>query len=191
MKPVSLIAYPVATICLILAASAESRPLSEILQSFHILQSPLQLPNPFANMPPTDESVSTGVLISDVVGKTQAIAIFSSLTRGIDSVSSRLNTASQNATVLAPDNSVMRDLKRKPWEDAEDYNTFGADAYKGQSGEDRAHKNLRTFVEKHIVPESPWEENQKVKTLGGNEVWWERKDGKNIVRSSLNCRTRC
>jgi hypothetical protein len=184
MKPSTLFAYPAATICLILAASAESRPLSEILQSFHIPQVPLNLPNPFANMPPADESVSTGVIISDVIGKTQAIAIFSGLTRDIDSVSGRLDTASQNATVLAPDNSVMRDLKRKPWEDAEDYNAFGEDAYKGQSGEDRAHKNLRRFVERHIVPESPWEENKKVKTLDGNEVWWEKKDGKKMVRCS-------
>jgi len=184
MKPAPFFAYPAATICLILAASAESRPLSEILQSFHIPQAPLHLPNPFANMPPADETVSTGVIISDVIGKTQTIAIFSGLTRDIDSVSGRLDTASQNATVLAPDNSVMRDLKRKPWEDAEDYNTFGADAYKGQSGEDRAHQNLRRFVEKHIVPESPWEENKKVKTLDGNEVWWEKKDGKKMVGSS-------
>ena len=190
MKPVSLIAYPVATISLILAASAESRPLSEILQSFHILQSPLRISNPFTNMPPTDESVSTGVIISDVIGKTQTIAIFSGLTRDIDSVSGRLDTASQNATVLAPDNTVMRNLKRKPWEGAEDYNTLGADAYKGQSGEDRAHKNLRKFVEKHIVPESPWEENKKVQTLDGNEIWWENKDGKKTVCLSSMCNSK-
>ncbi|KAF2682468.1 hypothetical protein K458DRAFT_370363 [Lentithecium fluviatile CBS 122367] len=182
MKPASLFAYPAATICLILAASAESRPFSDILKSFHIPQSPLHPPNPFANMPPADETVSTGVIISDVIGKTQAIAIFSGLTRDIDSVSSRLDDASQNATVLAPDNRVMRDLKRKPWEDAEDYNTFGADAYQGKSGEDRAHKNLRRFVERHIVPESPWEKDKKVKTLDGNEVWWESKDGKKMIQ---------
>jgi hypothetical protein len=181
MKTASFFVYPAATICLILAASAESRPLSEILRSFHIPQSPLSLPNPFANMPPTDETVSTGVIISDVIGKTQSIAIFSGLTRDIDSVSGRLDNASQNATVLAPDNSVMRDLKRKPWEDPDDYEKFGTNAYQGQSGEDRAHKNLRAFVERHIVPESPWEEGKKLKTLGGTEVWWERKDGKKTV----------
>ena len=130
---------------------------------------------------PSDETVSIGVIISDVIGKTQAIAIFSGLTRDIDPVSDRLDDASQNATVLAPDNSVMRDLKRKPWEDPEDYSQFGSEAYKGQDGEDRAHKNLRRFVERHIVPESPWEEGKKVKTLDGNEVWWINKDGKKMV----------
>lgn len=184
MKPASLFAYPAATVCLILAASAESRPFSSLFESLHLPQSPIKLPNPFA-MPPTDETVSTGVIISDVIGKTQSIAIFSGLTRDIDPVSSRLDDASKNATVLAPDNSVMKALKRKPWEDPEDYNSLGADAYKGPDGEDRAHKNLRRFVERHIVPESPWEEGSKVKTLDGNEVWWESKDGKKKVCSVL------
>lgn len=185
MKPTSLFAYPTATICLILAASAESRPFSSLLKSFHIPQAPLRLPNPFAAMPPTDETVSTGVILSDVIGKSQSIAIFSGLTRDIDSVSDRLDDASKNATVLAPDNSVMRGLRRKPWEDPEDYNSFGANAYQGKDGEDRAHRNLRRFVEKHIVPESPWEEGKRAKTLGGNEVWWERKDGKKMVGLAL------
>ncbi|KAL1603583.1 hypothetical protein SLS60_005171 [Paraconiothyrium brasiliense] len=177
MRPASLFAYPAATICLIFAASAT--PLSDIIKAFDIHQLPL-LSNPLADMP-SDDSVSTGVIISDVIGKTQAIAIFSGLTRDIDPVSGRLDDASQNATVLAPDNSAMKKLERKPWEDAEDYDTFGAEAYRGQDGEDRAHKNLRRFVEKHIVPESPWAEGKKVKTLNGNEVWWETKDGKKKV----------
>jgi hypothetical protein len=179
MKPASLFACPAATVCLILAASAAPRPLSDIINAFDSHQLPL-LPNPLADMP-SDDSVSTGVIISDVIGKTQAIAIFSGLTRDIDPVSGRLDDASQNATVLAPDNSAMKNLKRKPWEDAEDYEAFGAEAYKGQDGENRAHKNLRRFVERHIVPESPWEEGKKVKTLNGNEVWWETKEGKKKV----------
>lgn len=179
MKPALLFAYPAATACLIFTASAAPRPLSDIIKAFDIHQLPL-LTSPLADMP-SDESVSTGVIISDVIGKTQAIAIFSGLTRDIDPVSGRLDDASQNATVLAPDNSAMKNLKRKPWEDADDYETFGAEAYQGQDGEDRAHKNLRRFVESHIVPESPWEEGKKVKTLSGNEIWWESKEGKKKV----------
>lgn len=184
MKYSSLFAYPAAIVCLVLAASAESRPLSDIVKFFHFHaseQTPFGLPTPLGKMPPSDESVSTGVIISDVIGKTQSIAIFSGLTRDIDPVSGRLENESKNATVLAPDNSVMRNLKRKPWEDPEDYNTFGADVYQGPEGEDRAHKNLRRFVERHIIPESPWKEGKKVKTLDGNEVWWETKDGKKKV----------
>ncbi|KAG9188229.1 hypothetical protein G6011_02152 [Alternaria panax] len=180
MKPASFAAYPFATISILLATSAQARPFESILQSFNIIseQSPLRdyiMGNP-------EEQVSTGVIISDVIGKTQNIAIFSGLTRDIDTVSGRLDNASQNATVLAPNNSVMRDLKRKPWEDPEDYNTFGADAYEGTGGQDRARSNLERFVQRHIVPESPWEEGKKIKTLSGNEVWWESKDGQKKIQ---------
>jgi hypothetical protein len=178
MKPGSFVAYPFATISLILACSAESRPFDNI-KSFNILseQSPLR---DYIMGSPSDQ-VSTSVIISDVLGKTQNIAIFSGLTRDIDTVSGRLDNAAQNATVLAPDNSVMRELKRKPWEDPEDYNTFGTSAYEGSSGEDRARGNLERFVQRHIIPESPWEEGKKVKTLSGNEIWWETKDGQKKV----------
>lgn len=183
MKPSHFFAYSAATLCL--TASSASRPFASILKQFQLLsdQAPLA-PSPVnAIMPPASDQISTGVIISDVIGKTQTIAIFSGLTRDIDSVAERLDTASQNATVLAPDNTVMRGLKRKPWEDAEDYSTFGKTAYDGAVGEDRAHKNLRTFVESHIVPHSPWEEGRKAKTLAGNEIWYEIKDGKKKVCS--------
>ena len=179
MKLGSFVTYPFATICLILACSAESRPFDSIVKSFNLLteQSPLRE----YIMGKAEGQVSTGVIISDVIGKTQNIAIFSGLTRDIDTVSGRLDDAAQNATVLAPDNSVMRGLKRKPWEDPEDYKSFGANAYDGTSGEDRARQNLERFVQRHIVPESPWEEGKKAKTLAGNEVWWETKDGQKKV----------
>jgi hypothetical protein len=179
MKPGSFVAYPFATISLILATSAQARPFDSIIQSFNIFseQSPLRdyiMSNP-------EGQATTGVIISDVIGNTQNIAIFSGLTRDIDAVSGRLNNASQNATVLAPNNSVMRDLKRKPWEDPKDYDNLGANAYDGTSGQDRARGNLERFVQRHIVPESPWEEGKKVKTLSGNEIWWESKDGQKKV----------
>ena len=180
MKPGSVVAYPFAAISLLLATSAQARPFESIIQSFNIIseQSPLRdyiMGNP-------EEQVSTGVIISDVIGKTQNIAIFSGLTRDIDTVSGRLDNASQNATVLAPNNSIMRDLKRKPWEDPEDYSTFGADAYEGTGGQDRARDNLERFVQRHIIPESPWEEGKKVKTLSGNEIWWESRDGQKKIQ---------
>jgi hypothetical protein len=175
MRPV---AYPVTSICLLLACSAEARPFSSILQSFNILSEQSPLRNYI--MPPAG-NVATGVIISDVIGKTQDIAIFSGLTRDIDAVSGRLNDGAKNATVLAPNNSVMRSLKRKPWEDSEDYETFGANAYDGSDGSDRARKNLERFVQRHIIPTSPWKEGEKFKTLAGNEIWWESKDGQKKV----------
>jgi hypothetical protein len=131
-----------------------------------------------------DSKVSTGIMLSDVIGKAQDIAIFSGLTRDIDSVADRIDDSSKNATILAPSNNVMRSLKRKPWEDPKDYDTFGQNAYGGSDGEDRAHWNLRRFVEAHIIPESPWKEGCKVKSLAGSELWFESKEGKKTIQPS-------
>lgn len=78
-------------------------------------------------------------------------------------------------------------MPRKPWEDPKEYNALGADAYKGDDGEDRAHKNLRRFVEAHVVPVSPWKEGEKVEAVGGGKVWWEEKQGTKVVRSTDCC----
>ncbi|KAH7123751.1 hypothetical protein B0J11DRAFT_435559 [Dendryphion nanum] len=186
MKVSTICTYPAATICLAFVASAQSRPFDSIRKAFDTFsdQLPFQLSKPQPNtiMSDPEGKFTTGIIISDVIGKTQDIAIFSGLTRDIDPVSDRLDDASQNATVLAPDNASMKNLKRKPWEDPQDYKAFGSNAYDGGDGEERAHKNLRRFVESHIIPESPWKEGQKLKTLAGNEIWYESKDGKKRIQ---------
>ena len=132
-----------------------------------------------------DKDASSGgsgdLSISDVIGKERVINIFAGFTRDIDSISKRLNANDQNTTVLAPLNSELQKLPRKPWEDPEDYDQLGANAYKGQSGEDRAQSNLRRFVEAHAVPVSPWKEGEKTDSVGGGKLWWEEKDGKRMV----------
>lgn len=99
----------------------------------------------------------------------------------VDSVSKRLEDQSQRTTVLAPLNSQLQKLPRKPWEDPEDYETLGAEAYEGNDGEKRATRNLRRFVEAHTIPASPWKEGEKVDSMRGEKVWWESKDGKKVV----------
>ena len=83
--------------------------------------------------------------------------------------------------MLAPLNAALQKLPRKPWEDPEDYNAFGTEAYAGKQGEDRATQNLRRFVEAHILPVEKWEEGHKVQSLRGETVWWETNYGKKIV----------
>ena len=131
---------------------------------------------------------SSDVSISDVIGKERVINIFAGFTRDIDNISKRLTANDQNTTVLAPLNSELQKLPRKPWEDPEDYNELGAKAYEGQSGEDRAQRNLKRFVEAHVIPVSPWKEEDKVDSIGGGKLWWEEKDGKKMVRSLRNHR---
>lgn len=72
----------------------------------------------------------------------------------------------------------MQKLPRKPWEDRPG-DTSGVSA---ASHEDKAAKNLDRFVREHVVPKSPWAEREKVETMGGQKLWWEKnKDGKRVI----------
>jgi hypothetical protein len=158
-------------------------------------QSPLQpLLPPFLSpsdpdmspAPDQDQEPSNDLMISDVIGTERRINIFAGFTRDVDPIADRLDDQAQNSTILAPLNSKIQALPRKPWEDEKDYESHGASAYSLQGGgEQRAHDNLRRFVERHIVPVSPWKEGEKVKTIVGDEVWWERSESGKVVSSCL------
>ncbi|KAK5058884.1 hypothetical protein LTR84_011148 [Exophiala bonariae] len=135
-------------------------------------------PNPD---PSTSSSTST-LSISDILPQTRKINIFASLTRDIDSVTTRLDSTnpSSNTTLLAPLNSAMQSLPRKPWEDRP-----GDDSsVRAESNEDKAAGNLARFVLEHVVPVSPWLEGREnaLQTLGGRRLWWEweRRDGEKV-----------
>lgn len=121
------------------------------------------------------------IVLSDILGSQKPISIFASFTRDVESVATRLESQTANTTLLAPLNGAISSLPRKPWEDPREYAQLGANAYHGNDGSERAEKNLRRFVEAHVVPASPWEEGSKVKTLAGGEVWWENQDGKTMI----------
>lgn len=105
-----------------------------------------------------------------------------SFVRDIESAARRLDDSASNTTVLAPLNSAVESLPRKPWEDPRDYGALGPNAYEGDDGQERAQRNLRRFVEAHMVPVSPWPAGKKVKPIGDDQdAWWEEKDGKKIV----------
>lgn len=133
-----------------------------------------------------DNNPNPGQLtISDILPSQRQVNIFASLTRDISSLNSRLESSlpGSNTTLLAPLNSAMSDLPRKPWEDRPDDDS----GISAASNEDKAAKNLRRFVLEHVVPVSPWKEGKEnaVKTLwsqeeGGEndrEIWWERRGG--------------
>ncbi|KAL8670694.1 MAG: hypothetical protein Q9168_004782 [Polycauliona sp. 1 TL-2023] len=171
---------------LLLRTCAQAVPASEVTSQWRDAQYNKQ--QPMMNIPipgfggSKDSSADAGdVIISDVIGNDRVINIFAGFTRDVDEISKRLNDDTQNTTVLAPLNSEIQKLPRKPWEDPEDYRSLGVNAYKGAEGEDRAHKNLRRFVEAHVIPASPWKEGEKVKSIGGEEMWWENKDGSRRV----------
>lgn len=143
----------------------------------------IQLPQPPSSDNDNDNTPPQGsIILSDVIQTQSSINIFASFTRDISSVSTRLETSTLNTTVLAPLNSAITSLPRKPWEDPREYAALGANAYAGSDGEDRAHANLRRFTEAHVVPASPWKEGERVESLGGGKVWWEMKEGKMVVQ---------
>jgi len=122
------------------------------------------------------------VILSDVMGRDKSINVFAGFTRDVECIEARLDDSKVNTTVLAPLNSAIEKLPRKPWEDPRDYGALGADAYEGEDGLERAQRNLRRFVEAHIVPRSPWPENDKAQVVGGGrDIWWESQGNKKIV----------
>lgn len=148
-------------------------------------QQPLQMDTSSGPVGPTNGGGSGGggVMLSDVMGRDRSINVFASFTRDVPAIERRLDDAAHNSTILAPRNSAIDRLPRKPWEDPTDYETLGANAYEGDDGRERAQRNLARFVEAHIVPTSPWREGERARTiLGDREVWWENKDGKKVIQ---------
>lgn len=120
--------------------------------------------------------------ISEILSLTKRIRIFAGLTRDVDSVAARLDSGSERTTLLAPTDSALTGLPRKPWEDPDDYERLGTQAYSGDDGAERAARNLARFVGAHVVPAAPWKEGQKVRSMAGVEVWWEQgKDGERKI----------
>lgn len=143
------------------------------------LQSPM---NPGPVQPPSSEASNTGdgdLTISDILPKSRSVNIFASLARDT-SILSRLESTnpSDNTTLLAPLNSAMQALPRKPWENRPD-----DDGISAASSEDKAAQNLQRFVEEHVIPESPWKSGKenRVRTIGGQELWWEERNGKRVI----------
>merc|ERR1712093_721321 len=140
---------------------------SAALPNQKLLSNPHANPNlgPAMPSPPTSSSpgASTGgsgsdsVILSDVLGNDRSINIFAGFTRDFATISQRFEDSNTNTTILAPINSAIMALPRKPWEDPKDYEGLGADAYEGKEG-------------------------VKVKTLEGSEVWWEAKDGVKFIQ---------
>ncbi|EPE24462.1 FAS1 [Glarea lozoyensis ATCC 20868] len=129
-----------------------------------------------SNPPP---SSNNNIYLSDVLGTSRSINIFAGFTRDFAPISQRFEDENLNTTILAPLNSAIMALPRKPWEDPAD---GGEGVYDAAGGEEKAQRNLMRFVEAHVVGVSPWEKGQRTKTLEGGEVWWEEKGGKKVIQ---------
>lgn len=155
------------------------------LTSAHLIPPRLLHQGPLLpSRPPSTMSSTTAAdspLLSDFLGTQRSLTTFSSLLRQHDSAASLVSSSSSRATLLAPLNSAVEALPRRPWERPNDYDALGTAAYEGNEGKERADKNTRLFVDAHVLPQSPWQSGDRVKTLTGREVWWEEKDGKRLI----------
>lgn len=153
-----------------------------------INQKPISPQPKLPTMPePTPQTAGTTddtIILSDVLALSRSINIFAGFTRDFSTITSRFEDSNTNTTILAPLNSAIMALPRKPWEDPEEYEELGAEAYEGETGEGRAKDDVRRFVENHVVGVSPWREGEKVETLSGESVWWEEREGRKMVSSS-------
>jgi len=140
---------------------------------------------PPSDAPPSGPPSGVGgeVVLSDVMGRDRSINLFAGFVRDIESASQRLDDSSKNTTVLAPLNSAIEKLPRKPWEDPRDYGALGPKAYEGEDGPARAHRNLQRFVEAHMIPVNPWVEGKNAKAIGDDQtIWWEEKNGVKMIQ---------
>jgi len=123
--------------------------------------------------------------LTDVLPSHPSISIFASLARTTNSLTSLLSsqppsspsTHPHNITILAPSNSALASLPRKPWEQPSDYAAFGTSAYEGADGEGRAQRNREGFVRAHIVVGELGVGMKKARTLRDTEVWVEEREG--------------
>lgn len=121
------------------------------------------------------------VPLADALSTLRALTSFSSMTRIYPSplATSALSetTIAKTTIVLAPLNSAIEALPRKPWEDPDDYAAFGDSAYEGPQGRRRADENLRRFVDRHVVvveAADAWPPGRRAKSLAGCELWWQQ-----------------
>lgn len=118
------------------------------------------------------------ILLTDLLTRLKSVQIFHGYIREVDSVYERLSNESKKSIVLAPQDSSLVDLLRKPWESLDDYAEFGVQSYEGKAGKDRADKNLQRYVKEHVVDSGFMTQDSKYENLNGNPVWYEiLKDG--------------
>ena len=106
---------------------------------------------------------------------------------GVNDIARRLTDLSARTLVLAPVNSAIVAMPRKPWlgdaSTASEKLLVNGQAYQTTKDEASAEKNIARFVADHIVPDYPIAVGSKVKTLSGHVLTLvvDDKDGSKYV----------
>ncbi|KAK9464393.1 hypothetical protein V1512DRAFT_244266 [Lipomyces arxii] len=117
--------------------------------------------------------------MTDALGVDREISIFAGLVRQVEDLMYRLQDPSLDTLVLAPTNTVMQSLKRKPWEDE-----VFVERSSPMDEERRAMENISRFVLSHVVLGYGFDKPGEKKTCGAgaSELWYENnRDGRSFV----------
>jgi len=102
-----------------------------------------------------------------------------------DTQATRLSNESLNSTLLAPRNSALQTLPRKPWEDKSNDEQVtkhdSKDLLWNKEAEDKARKNVEDFVAAHVVTKYPIQEGDNLPTLNGSTVSYKVKGGEKYI----------
>lgn len=124
-------------------------------------------------------SANTPPLLADIFGGLRQCTIIGDYVRSLKTVSERLVDDTKSTLILAPVNSAIVNLPQKPWQDGPE----NAQDPKVSilRNDDRASKNIETFVSRHVIPKYPIEAGKKFKNLAGQTVSFEVKDGEKYI----------
>ena len=93
-----------------------------------------------------------------------------------------------NSTLLAPRNSALQSLHRRPWED-EDEDEGSQVIRHGSKGdlssqeiEDKARQNVEQFVAGHVITNSPIQPDIELETLRGTKISYTIKSGEKFIQ---------
>jgi uncharacterized surface protein with fasciclin (FAS1) repeats len=95
-----------------------------------------------------------------------------------------LANESLNSTLLVPRNSALQTLPRKPWQDDDGDDpriVDGNDALWSKESEEKAARNVETFVASHLITQSPIHEGKQLPTLTGSFVSYSIKRGQKYI----------
>lgn len=126
------------------------------------------------------QAAAGGPTIADVIPIDRSLTIYSDLVRTSADIQGAFGDAKKRFVVLAPQNSAIVALGRKPWDDRPD--DTDSRRFQGQGGEDRAQENIMRFVQAHILTAERFDEGDRATNLLGEKLYWKRDaDGKKRI----------
>lgn len=118
-------------------------------------------------------------LLGDIFGSLRQCTIIGDYVRSAQTVSDRMVDSQRQTLILAPINSAIVSLPRKPWQDGpENAQDPRVDVMRN---DDRASKNIEAFVDRHVIPMFPVEAGTTARNLAGQTLLFEIKDGDKYI----------